>query len=627
MKSHEKGIVLIGTLMLLFVLMALLAAFFTMTRQEIHSYQGVAKSQKGFLAAEAALNLRAEDIRDIFVGYRVPSGTSPSSTAPCEAGNDGDGDFECSSLSLNNRVVHTYLTEPAGNPTLRTIPANELYGGLTAQEYRYSVRSEAYDPNGRPEALLDLNFMSRLVPLFQFVAFYDKDLEILPGQNMTLTGPVHTNGDLYVNSDATLTINGQVSSVGRMYRGRKNDASCAGTVRVYDPSTARNLLSPCSSRTTVLSSHTSPFNGRIRLAVDDLVVPEPELLDPAVGQVYWDRADLRLVLQLDAAGNPITSASNPTNPTGIVVQNSDHTTDVAKTTSLNTCIVASGELASSRAIGTTTSFYNNRENKSIRMMEVDVRRLFRCIQSGNLFGGAKTLGDTSDGGIVMHFSFEGPNANVAASNYGVRFRNAAELRSTDTTHPLVKGVTFVTNHAVYTYGHFNSTNWKPAAILADSFNVLSRNWNDAGAAALSGCPGSLNRCATNSGTGNANVSGTNRNAANTDIYAAILSGTDTTGGTEGAGGQGGAYNGGLENYPRLHEDWGGDTLTYRGAFVSLNRPQHVNGGWVYGGRYYTAPTRNWDYDTRFNDAANLPPLTPRFVYLRQELFVRDFEDN
>ena len=35
--------------------------------------------------------------------------------------------------------------------------------------------------------------------------------------------------------------------------------------------------------------------------------------------------------------------------------------------------------------------------------------------------------------------------------------------------------------------------------------------------------------------------------------------------------------------------------------------------------------RNWGYDTRFNDAAQLPPLSPRFVYLSQTLFVREYE--
>ncbi|MCB0328533.1 MAG: hypothetical protein KDD70_02685, partial [Bdellovibrionales bacterium] len=72
-------------------------------------------------------------------------------------------------------------------------------------------------------------------------------------------------------------------------------------------------------------------------------------------------------------------------------------------------------------------------------------------------------------------------------------------------------------------------------------------------------------------------------------------------------------------------NWSGDTFQYRGSFVSLGTPQKVNGAWQYGGNRYTAPIRDWDYDTDFNDAANLPPLAPRFVYLRQELFQREFE--
>jgi hypothetical protein len=608
------------------VLSLLLGAFLLIVQPELRNYYGSAKAQWGFLAAEGALNVRASEIRQIMVGYNVPAGSSPTNSAPCEGSNLGSGDFQCRDFQLNNRSVKTYVQEAAGNPILRSIPADELYGGLTAQEYRYTARAEALDSQGRTEALLDLNFMSRLVPLFQFVAFYDKDLEILPGPNMNLNGPVHSNQDLYLNSDNTLSINGQVSVRGTLYRGRKNTDAASGTVRVHDTASFRTI-SRTGSRRTVTSAEAPPFNGRLRLGVDELVVPEPEMLDPTPGAVYWDKADLRLVLRLNAAGAPITSASNPTNSTGVWVYAADGTIDVTMTTNLNTCSVSGGELSGNRAVANSISFYNNRENSSIRMLEVDLRRLFRCIHTGNLFGAGKTLNDQSEGGIVIHLSVNGPLSGAATNNYGIRVRNAATLRSSTSTDPLPRGVTLVSDQAFYTYGHFNSSNWIPASILADSINILSRNWNDAGASAASGCPASGNRCATNSGTGTGNVTSTNRNATSTDIYAAFLGGTDTTGNQEGSAGQGGAYNGGLENYPRLHENWTNITLTYVGSFVSLRRPRHVAGAWIYGSRYYEAPNRNWDYDVRFNDAANLPPLSPRFVYLRQELFSRDYEQN
>ena len=89
----------------------------------------------------------------------------------------------------------------------------------------------------------------------------------------------------------------------------------------------------------------------------------------------------------------------------------------------------------------------------------------------------------------------------------------------------------------------------------------------------------------------------------------------------------GNYNGGLENYPRFHESWTGQTLTYRGSFVSLGAPKHNNGRWCGTGttcNIYNPPVRNWDFDTDFMNAANLPPLTPRFVSATQTFFTENF---
>ena len=140
--------------------------------------------------------------------------------------------------------------------------------------------------------------------------------------------------------------------------------------------------------------------------------------------------------------------------------------------------------------------------------------------------------------------------------------------------------------------------------MADTINVLSTSWDDANSA----------------------LPLINRIAADTVIAAGFLAATETTGGIEGSAGQdSGDYNGGLENFVRLHEDWAGVTLGYLGSFVSLNTPQHVDGALVVGSPQFGPPTRNWNFDADFEDATLLPPLTPKFVYLKQELFVRDFE--
>lgn len=169
------------------------------------------------------------------------------------------------------------------------------------------------------------------------------------------------------------------------------------------------------------------------------------------------------------------------------------------------------------------------------------------------------------------------------------------------------GLTFVSDQAVYVQGDYNTLNWQPASILADSLNVLSNaclNTNSViHKASGANC---------NTGNGAAKIAPTP-----TTINSAFLAGTDITNSTAAPG-----YNGGLENYPRFLEGWGGVLLTYRGSFVSTSTPVHVRGTWS--SQLYGAPNRNWDYDTRFNAAENLPPLAPRFVYLKQESFTRNY---
>ena len=605
--GDESGIVLISTILLLGMFVALFGAYQASTQLDTATTRYSKDTTTGFYSAEAGLNLRAETIRGIFVGFNRPSGSSPNTTNACSGGNLGSGDYGCRSTTMNNRSIRSYVVEDPANPLLLTIPRGERYENLTAQEYRYTARSNAIDSRGDTEAQLELRFKTRLVPLFQFAAFYNKDLEILPGPLMTLSGPVHTNGSLYVYSDGSrLDISGQVTAAGSLYRGRKDGSRGAATcsnsqVRVMDPGAFRALIPTCPSRTLVTNTDIAPFNGMIQHNVQTLTVPGPEVFNAAPGAVYWDRADLRLVLVLGGAAGAETI-------TGVQVRTAANTLDAVGTNFLtSTC---SGSIGL-RPVGGTTSMYNFREQRTIRMLEVDMQNLLNCLRSSSWFGTGKSLADDTDGGLVFHLSVSGP-ASETTNGYGVRIRNAASLQASTAGSPLVKGMTIVTDQAGYIFGHFNSNNKIPAAVMADSINIISPNWSDANSA-------------------NSNVN--SRIATATTVNTAFLAGTDSTGGpvgaatsvagVEGTGGQGGNYNGGLENYPRFHENWSGRTLLYRGSFVSLDRPRKVIGSWAW--QSYGAPNRDWNYDVSFNDAANLPPITPRFVYLRQELFVRDFD--
>ena len=184
-------------------------------------------------------------------------------------------------------------------------------------------------------------------------------------------------------------------------------------------------------------------------------------------------------------------------------------------------------------------------------------------------------------------------------------------------------MTVVSDQPAYVAGDFNrgpvgagDLPKQPAAVIADSLNVLSNNYFTSVPAYTCGVTFS-NDCQSNR-----SLSDASRRGADTIVNAAFLAGVDTT--------IVGTYNGGLENYPRFQEDWSGFTLTYRGSFVSLGTPGHVNGIWcgtggnsASGCNIYNPPVRNWDYDADFNDVKNIPPLAPRFVSVEQVLFSQD----
>jgi len=702
----DEGMALVGVLILSALLMSLALTLAVAVRSDTQLRGAFGSGVTGFYAAEAGLNAGMGEYRNIFLNYNVPSGT----------------DFNSRALTVGNRAVSYKMTARAGYPQNVVIPAGQVFTGLNAQQYRYVVNSTATNINNDVEAGVGAEFLVGYIPLFQFVAFYKNDLEILPGANMVLNGRVHTNGNLYLNSDASLTISDnpaagvttvQVSAGKNIYRGRKNDTSvCGGTVTVdkledkvapagdLDPQ-----VLPCSGGTrNVPTAELATWKGSMIGNLGNIAIPEPDIIKPPVGVtsggvadsgVYWDKADLHIILHVGQQGRlaaKVGATNVPFLPYRLEATTKDGTdvtaslyqfmmdavwnlnnstypktmpifiTDVPTQNGCSMTVMCNNNAAAASyspaiattfpipragigsAVGTYTEsmfengfnafdldyrrggFFNRREGKWILMLNINVRDLilWNRMQALPPFFAAN---DNSEGGIVIYVTIDGPDSNSASNNYGVRVFGSADLPCPtaakcgigEIADPL--GTTFVTDQALYVLGNYNrgtaggsASERQPASLIGDSVNILSQNYWQSQAA--------CNTASCRDGQSNQALTGGTRNAANTWINAAFLAGVDdTTSGTT-------TYNGGLENYPRFHEDWTGDALNYQGSFVSLGNTDHVNAIWYGTGtayQIYNPPNRNWNFDPGFNDAANLPPLTPRFVYVQQVLFTEDFK--
>ena len=625
--ENEKGIVLFSVISVIFVMSALLATYFTTTRYGIKLVRANDSSLKGFYSAESGLGTRAEEIRALFEGFNLPTGTTPELSNACEGSNMGSGDFVCKTYSFNKRDVSTFVSDISnGTPTIVAIPSGEPFAGLSALEYRYDLRSESRNSLGKVDAILGLRMKSRLIPAFQFVAFSDDDLEIYPAPYMALTGPIHSNHNVFLASRNGLDITGPLTASLDVVRGKKPVKGCIrgeGYVSVNDPDVPVTLRHCENDSSTALSeADIEPYNGNISLRTPVLALPpagNTEMgKDFGNAAEYWNKADLRIVLELNGSNNVSTS----NHASGIVVRNADDSFDSVKTLDLHNSDCASNVKylesgASASPVGTLTSLVDrqrdNPDGVQVRTLEVDMQALLNCAQMKDLIPGG--LGEDSHGGLVIYLGIDGPD-RLTENNYGVRLTNAAEIVSTIAGAPRPKGLTVATSQPMYLWGDYNSVNKIPASVVTDRINLLSNAWVDS------------------VGIIRADAGSEQRIATDTTYQTAVISGIFLTGGDNypAVGGVGfiGRHNGGLQNFFVLNERWshgGGSTLTYLGSMVSFGEPSKANYPVDFGNNVFGAPTRVWGFDEDFLEFDKLPPLTPNFVYLRQELFTRYFQQD
>ena len=239
-----------------------------------------------------------------------------------------------------------------------------------------------------------------------------------------------------------------------------------------------------------------------------------------------------------------------------------------------------------REQGSASGNANSTSNRDV--IEIDLSRIQLGEYGNGLFyvtaseavGGGKGGKGGKGGG--------GGSSPPGESQHVVRVRGGTVLQA-----PL----TIATELPLYVLGDYNNDDgrWQPASFASDAITVLSSAWDD-----------------SRSGEGP-----TENTPFDTKVQAAFLSGHSPTpffGSPDGGGW--------LNNYPRFLEIWSGRTATLNGSLVSLWFAQVAQGPFACC-QYYSPPNRDWNFDQRFLDPANLPPFTPvvgqvlRLGFMRQ----------
>lgn len=553
--------------------------------------------------------------------------------------------------------------------TWQTIAADRVNEGdplrgqrVFVRDVRVLARAGVRDQQGqRPVHAWATQMLSvRDAPLFGNAIFYNLDMEIAPGPNMTITGPVHSNRNMFVSGGGgTLTFNGGMTSADEMFYGRmpgwsgRGQSNGMNTIAIMStsgsyanwpsnvnlssnyPTISSNWRTATTSAwggAVQSSSHGmlplnlvgmrtyEPASGSTPAVNDSLAIIQPPAALPSTSDAdygrlreiedikFSNRVGLRIVHDFTVVGgvaNHTVRGFKPRTVSGVVQRtaNGDVLWDEVH---LPPDLV---EVPTEGGTGGDFTMQDRRRNLEIRTLDLDVSVLRDAVE-----------GLSSD----PDRQFPPADAHAAAFNPATDWNGGVYIESVQTVATGVRlingqrvpnrgsnpGVLIASNNAVYVKGHFNADgDSNTGSSTQPDYRYPSVTARQEHPAAIAGDAITLLSPGFNEGN---SFSTTNPNSSTSflEVSAAFLTGIVPSTSSR--------YSGGVENFPRFLENWGNSrTVRYRGSMVCLFESGIAREPW--GGGYYAAPNRDWGFNQLFAEGEQ-PPLTPfarqfrRFVY-------------
>ena len=512
------------------------------------------------------------------------------------------------------------LFDPLKGKFVRAFDIN-LYGSATVT-----------DPNGGPNisSYVSQRFQVRDSPLFSHAIFYNLDLDLHPGPNMDISGPVHSNLDIRVAPYNYLKFHGTVSTANNVLH-QYEHLSTSRSGHVYFPDDTGSLLSMKVGSTwkdskmgTGSISHdfrsyaSNRWKGYVQTQVHGINDYKPvafadyEPDDPSTGSydpINSGRAIIEQPLHpIHSEYNSEIESQKMSNKAGLYFK-WDTTSKTVYAYKKGGAAVDISHLENSLWEYKHDTLYDRRRGDWITTVNIHTGKLKQLIESPDTTDNTKHIGGydpSSDwNGVIYLESYSTDSdliANAKLNMSGIRLLGgetdvSGEGIPSRGTDP---GMSFVTNNVLYIQGHFNAdgvssanssyqpdTGEVPVAIMGDTITFLSENWNDSNTSL-------------------------EPSAVTTEVSAAVVSGIRPPN-VQGDN----SYSGGAHNFARYLENWTGKTSYLRGSMVCLYEAEVDFSKWSTS--YYDPPNRGYGFNNLFKNGT-FPPGTPLIRTYRRDNF-------
>jgi hypothetical protein len=535
----------------------------------------------GTAAAEAATEKVYAQLSSDYILGGVPRISANLSTyQSMYPGSTSGEDAYWNNFSFSNaqgQTNKTYISITSSTNWTWWPNIDSQFNGLGGNVLTYRIISNVRKMDGRfnitNAVQQDIQLLQ--IPLFQFAIFYNSLLEFSTAATLTINGPVHANGNMYVGSSSALTFNSDIGITGAISK-----PSWAGTSS-GSMSGAINYNGTVTTNTTslVLPIGTNNTPAAVREIANK--PPAGEDVGSSMGQQrYYNKAQFNIIV----SNSSVSAWIKRVDP-------------ISLTTNSSTTIPWTS-LTNFMSTNSVKNFYDQREGTYVGLAQIDIGKYNTWARTNTSV--INTIGSSGGVGLVPNdiWIADYRTTNSTTGLYGIRLTNGAAVPTNN------YGLTIATPNPLYVIGNYNVTNAgagvntlgttntyqsQPCSFICDGLTILSQNWQDTYS------------------TNNFSSPYTGRIPVDTTVNAAIVAGVVYSTGS------GVSQFSGVHNLPRLLEYWSNNTLTLNTSIVNLYNSVQADGLFIYPGQsgtYYYPPTRKFNFDVRLKDPAYQPPGTP-----------------
>ena len=230
-KKNEKGAALAITLLVMVILLGFAALALSRAASEVSISASDSTESRTFSAAEAALEDTTREFATLVENKLV---ITP----------DDAGKLEGKEVPYFNDGKYTFAKKIKQIGTSKVVTQTKgQFQGLVSLRDEWQITVTAKDTNSKVETEVRRRFFNDRIPIFQFGAFYQDDLEVNDPPLFIFNGRIHTNGNFFTNSNGSdIRYKSKITIAGELVRDRWKTGAALTTSeqsnRVYALDTA-----------------------------------------------------------------------------------------------------------------------------------------------------------------------------------------------------------------------------------------------------------------------------------------------------------------------------------------------------------------------------------------------------